>query len=623
MKKTISKVATAIAVAVLSSAIIISCGPEEQPGGNNGGGNDDVPATPSTISVTGVSLNKNSLNLEEGESESLVATVAPSNATNKAVNWTSSAPGVATVDGNGKVTAVKAGSATITVTTSDGSKTFKCEVKVSAKIIEVENIVVTPETAEIFEGETVTLSATISPEDASDKSITWESRSPGIAVVDNKGVVTGVSDGIVNIDAKAANGVTGTCSIHVKKDLRLKGIALSKSELEVTMGKTEELEVVFTPADAENKNVTWDSSDNSVATVSSSGEVKGLDVGEATITATSEEGGFKATCKVKVLAVLKPGVYWVQNRYLYRDGEDLNTPVAFGVSIDPIGDMYYCSMHRTNVSNTWHIFWNGVPYLRFDENCNGTYSTSGGGYYFIPDYNTDHSVLRTLKIDPKAGEIKDIEVYRGPAHSFWINDMAADSKGNLYLAGYIKNSEGCYTATLWKIDPNDNVTKTSLSSGTSKSVESVDAVALNKNGDVFCLVWDGSYGYDGYCYLYLYKNGKKQYLVTSKCSRQYTQCCDMAVHGNDVYILVNEYDGLSASNEKTFKNQVYKNKNALYNLKNGVDVYSMDIAVTSKGDVYCSGYENGKNTQYYIWKNGKVLYTLSKSIYSNSLVILE
>ncbi|MBR5661529.1 MAG: Ig-like domain-containing protein [Bacteroidales bacterium] len=623
MRKTISKVATAIAVAVLSSAIIISCGPEEQPGGNNGGGNDDVPATPSTIAVTGVSLNKSSLSLEEGGSESLVATVAPSNATNKSVNWTSSAPGVATVDGNGKVTAVKAGSATITVTTSDGSKTSKCEVKVSAKIIEVESIVVTPETAEIFEGETVTLSATISPENASDKSFTWVSRSQDIAVVDNKGVVTGVSNGFVYIDAKAGNGTTGTCGIHVKKDLRLKGIALSKSELEVTMGKTEQLEVVFTPADAENKNVTWESSDNAVATVSSTGEVLGLDVGEATITATSEEGGFKATCKVKVLAVLKPGVYWVQNRYLYRDGEDLNTPVAFGVSIDPAGDMYYCSMHRTNVSNTWHIFWNGVPYLRFDENCNGTYSTSGGGYYFIPDYNTDHSVLRTWKIDPKAGEIKDIEVYRGPAHSFWINDMAADSKGNLYLAGYIENIPDYYTATLWKIDSNDNVTKTSLSSGTSKSVESVDAVALNKNGDVFCLVWDGSYGYDGYCYLYLYKNGKKQYLVTSKCSRQYTQCCDMAVLGNDVYILVNEYNGQNTSNEKTFKNQVYKNKSALYDLKHGVNVYSMDIAVTSKGDVYCSGFQSSGKTQYYIWKNGKVLYTPSEIIFSNSLAILE
>ena len=97
----------------------------------------------------------------------------------------------------------------------------------------------------------------------------------------------------------------------------------------------------------------------------------------------------------------------------------------------------------------------------------------------------------------------------------------------------------------------------------------------------------------------------------------------MAVHGNDVYILVNEYDGLSASNEKTFKNQVYKNKNALYNLKNGVDVYSMDIAVTSKGDVYCSGFQGVGKKKYYIWKNGKVLYTPSEIIFSNSLAILE
>ena len=622
MKKTISKLATVIVVAVLSSAIIISCGPEEQPGGNNGGGNDDVPATPSTISVTGVSLNKNSLNLEEGGSESLVATVAPSNATNKAVNWTSSAPGVATVDGNGKVTAVKAGSATITVTTSDGSKKSDCEVKVSAKIIEVKSVTITPETASIFEGETVTLSATISPEDASDKSITWESRSPGIAVVDNKGVVTGVSDGIVNIDAKAANGVTGTCSIHVKKDLRLKGIALSKSELEVTMGKTEQLEVVFTPADAENKNVTWESSDNAVATVSSTGEVLGLDIGEATITATSEEGGFKATCKVKVLAVLKPGVYWVQDRQLYRDNTDLNTPVAFGVSVDPAGDMYYCSLHRTNVSNTFHIFRNGVPYLRFDEECSWPYSTAGGGYYFIPSPNTDHSVLRTWKINPKTGSAKDILVYSGQAHSFWHNDIAADSKGNLYIAGYIKNSDGYYTATLWKIDSNDNVTKTSLSSGTTKNEESVDAVAVNQNGDVFCLVWDGSYGYDGFYYLYLYKNGKKQYLVTSKCDRSNSKCCDLAVLGNDVYILVNEFNNINVSNEITTKDRVYKNKNVLYDLKQGVGVCSMDIAVTSKGDVYCSGFQKDGKTKYYIWKNGKVLYT-PNGITNNSLVILE
>ena len=623
MEKTISRVVSAIAVAVLSSAIFLSCGPEEQPGGNNGGGgNNDGPVTPSTVAVTGVSLNKSTLSLEEGGSESLVATVSPSNATNKAVNWKSSATEVATVDGNGKVTAVKAGSATITVTTSDGSKTATCEVKVSAKIIPVTSVSVTPEMAVIFEGETVTLSATVSPENASDKSVTWESRSPRIATVDNKGVVTGIMDGITYIDVKAGNGVTTSCLIHVNKDLRLKGITLSKSELEVTMGKTEKLSVVFNPADAENKNVSWESSDNAIATVSSKGEVLGLDVGEVTITATSEEGGFKATCKVKVLAALQPGVYWVQDRQLYRDNTDLNTPVAFGVSIDPAGDMYYCSLHRTNVSNTFHIFRNGVPYLKFDEECSWPYSTAGGGYYFIPSPNADHSVLRTWKINPKTGSAKDILVYSGQAHSFWHNDITADSKGNLYIAGYIKNSDGYYTATLWKIDSNDNVTKTSLSSGTTKKEESVYAVAVNQNGDVFCLVWDGEYGSDGSCYLYLYKNGKKQHLVTSKCDRSNSKCCDLAVLGNDVYILVNEFNYINVSNEITTKDRVYKNKNVLYDLKQGVGVCSMDIAVTSKGDVYCSGFQKDGKTKYYIWKNGKVLYT-PESITNNSLVILE
>lgn len=617
--------ASAILFAVLSSAIIISCGPEEQPSGGNGNnsGNNDVPDTPPTVAVTGVSLNKSSLSLVEGGSASLVATVTPDNATNKAVSWKSSDSGVATVDGSGTVTAIKAGSATITVTTSDGSKTSTCEVKVAAKIIEVTSLKITPEFAAIYEGETVELSVTVSPEDASDKSVTWVSNSPTIATVDSKGVVTGVSDGIVTIEVKAGNGITATCSIHVKKDMRLKGIALSESSMEITMGKSEQLKVLYTPEYAENTTVTWKSSNDAVAKVSSTGEVQGMDVGEATITATSEEGGFKATCKVKVIAALKPGVYWTQNRDLYRDRENLNTSVAFGVSVDPAGDMYYISLHRTNVSNAFHVFKNGVPYIRFSENCSGIHSTSGGGYYFIPYSNGDHSVMRTWKIDPTAGTIKDVEVYRGQAHSFWFYDMAADSKGNLYIAGYVKSSSGYYTATLWKIDPNDKVTKTSLTNGSTKEAAAVDAVALNKNGDVFCLVWDGTYGTDGYYNLYLYKNGVKQYLVTSKCVRLSSQCCDIAVLGNDIYILVNELVLHDTSGNRILKNQVYKNKNALYTLMQGEGVYAMNIAVTSKGDVYCSGYENGKNNQYYIWKNGKILYTLSKSIDSNSLVIKE
>ena len=88
---------------------------------------------PSVVEVTGVTLNKSELTLEEGKSEQLTATIKPEKATNKAVTWSSNKPDVAAVDKDGKVTAHKAGEATITVTTTDGGKTASCTVNVTAK----------------------------------------------------------------------------------------------------------------------------------------------------------------------------------------------------------------------------------------------------------------------------------------------------------------------------------------------------------------------------------------------------------------------------------------------------------------------------------------------------------
>ncbi len=92
----------------------------------------DVPAFKTKpIAVTGVKLNKESTSLEVGANETLNATVSPSTATNKKVTYISSDDAVATVDSNGKITAVKAGTTDITVTTEDGSKTAKCSVTVT------------------------------------------------------------------------------------------------------------------------------------------------------------------------------------------------------------------------------------------------------------------------------------------------------------------------------------------------------------------------------------------------------------------------------------------------------------------------------------------------------------
>jgi hypothetical protein len=99
-----------------------------------GGGSDD-PVEPKPVAVTGVSLNKTAISLVEGDSETLTATVTPSDAANKAVAWSSSNGAVATVDNEGKVTATGAGTATITVITADGGKTATCAVTVSAPVI--------------------------------------------------------------------------------------------------------------------------------------------------------------------------------------------------------------------------------------------------------------------------------------------------------------------------------------------------------------------------------------------------------------------------------------------------------------------------------------------------------
>ena len=128
---------------------------------------DDIPEpTPPVVSVTGVTLNKATITLLVGDSETLTATVAPKDAANKKVAWKSSDAAIATVDANGKVTGVKAGEATITVTTEDGGKTATCKVTVSDKEINVTGVQLNKTETSLLVGGSETLVATILPENA-------------------------------------------------------------------------------------------------------------------------------------------------------------------------------------------------------------------------------------------------------------------------------------------------------------------------------------------------------------------------------------------------------------------------------------------------------------------------
>ena len=173
--------------------------------------------------VTGVLLSSDTLTLNVGETAQLTATVLPETATNRNVTWSSNAPGVATVNSSGKVTAVSAGTATITVTTADGGKTATCEVTVTAATVPVTGVTLSQNQASLYYNRTpntLTLTATVAPDNATNQAVTWASSNPSVAKVEN-GVVTALACGTAVITAAAADGsgASASCTVTVSSYL--------------------------------------------------------------------------------------------------------------------------------------------------------------------------------------------------------------------------------------------------------------------------------------------------------------------------------------------------------------------------------------------------------------------
>ena len=166
-----------------------------------------------TSKIESISLNKSNITLSKGTSETLKATINPSDTTDdKTLKWTSSNPNIATVDNTGKVTAVGGGTATITVKSQNG-KEASCEVKVTSKI---ESISLNKSNITLSKGTSETLKATINPSDATDdKILTWKSEDENIAKVDGNGKVTGVGTGTTNITVITSNGKSAACKVTV------------------------------------------------------------------------------------------------------------------------------------------------------------------------------------------------------------------------------------------------------------------------------------------------------------------------------------------------------------------------------------------------------------------------
>jgi uncharacterized protein YjdB len=164
------------------------------------------------ILPTSVSLNLTSLSLNGGQTYQLKATVLPENATDKTVTWTSSDTNVATVSTDGLVTAVNGGTATITATTTNG-KTATCTVKV---VIPPTGITLDKQELAFDDvGLTYQLTATVLPENATNKTVTWTSSHPDVATVDDNGLVTAKGEGITFIYAYTSNSKMAYCKVTV------------------------------------------------------------------------------------------------------------------------------------------------------------------------------------------------------------------------------------------------------------------------------------------------------------------------------------------------------------------------------------------------------------------------
>ena len=253
----------------------------------------------------------------------LSANVMPSNATNKAVTWSSRNTSVATVSSDGTVKAVGYGTTVITAKTVNGL-TSNCTVTVNP--IAVTGVSLNKTSLSFTgTGSSQTLTATVSPSNATNKTLTWSSSNTSVATVSN-GVVKAVGFGTATITAKSNNGKTASCSVTVNP-IQPTGIkATPETSTLYGLNGTVKLSANVMPSNATNKAVTWSSRNTSVATVSSDGTVKAVGYGTTVITATTVNGlTSNCTINVKKEEVTSLTIATQPTKTNYYVGDTLNT----------------------------------------------------------------------------------------------------------------------------------------------------------------------------------------------------------------------------------------------------------------------------------------------------------
>ncbi len=264
-----------------------------------------VPIPSSTVEVVHVkklSIDRDVVEMTVGQSLDLTVAIEPDNSTRKSIVWTTDNESVAKVSKTSgttvKVTASAPGAALIKAVSEDSGKIAACIVSVKSPVIEVAGLSLSATDVTMSVGSTMQIAASVTPGNATNKALTWSSSAPAVAMASEDGTLTAIGIGTAVITVKSVSGgKTATCTVHVIE--AVSGISVAPTAQSMKIGGTLNLTVTATPSNVPVPKLIWSSSNTAVATVAN-GSVTAKGVGEAVITAKTEDGKFSAYCTVYV-----------------------------------------------------------------------------------------------------------------------------------------------------------------------------------------------------------------------------------------------------------------------------------------------------------------------------------
>lgn len=273
--------------------------------------------------VQQLKLSENDVRGKMKQTHQLYVTITPENATNQTLKWTSSNNSIVSVDKTGKLTFNRAGTAVITVQSEDNPALMaQCTVTVLQSVADVE---LDEELVELYVGESKRLTYMVYPSTASSPEVQWTSFDTSVVTVDDEGLLSGKRPGTTQVMVMTYEGsYYAICTVVVKQ--RATGVRMNVTELTMNAGEYYDMDVTITPATATDANLTWESLNTKVVTVSSTGRITARGVGTAIILVKTE-GGATSYCTVTVLEAV---------RAMELDPSELTIDVGEAFTIAPV-----------------------------------------------------------------------------------------------------------------------------------------------------------------------------------------------------------------------------------------------------------------------------------------------